>query len=610
MWAGPVKNWIRACDLMLDMEADSFVPGHGPITDKKNVSHLCSFPYPQEVSMKSAYLLVLTIWVFTFIFIPSSNYAEESCPYCCSRSAFLKEFVNLNNPNYEDQWEEWNECMMTEMGGVSTFDPEDSTYKKATQTCKKYEPTDWSDSDWTYMYPSSVQTNLSNGLTTPYFHMTSPLNKKSQYFFKGSFESDINDGSVISDGSSIDGKPVKSRFILELYYNSDQEELLKKWISENSINSIPAQFRKMILNTDSKMNPDKPIHEILLWEFEKLPVQGTIIPEKNSVIPDESINIKINNFKDRKGRVSREFNRILIHAEHGTITNGAFTFDLKAKAFRVGNGEIIAEYHTPMYCDHLEDIITLYNSCDINNTKDHPLENTEKHKALATKKIKIMCPPGTIHFLGGYERNFTRKEIGKTGNTITWEEDIKHLDKMEMGIQAKLRYLRGKFKGNGEYWDYYEIYDHQQHKYTDIFNETHKGKGPSHRLSINFQGGSQKPPFEDHVSSLQLIWNKDKTKLLAIRYPNYHPEVERIKTWSLVSKDLANGIETKEKEDRSRTFYFNIDTVPEHELSIMGGPKAFTAKKELEESLDKSLIDGGYQKGFYKRYFRIRLSID
>ncbi|MCJ7772248.1 MAG: MBL fold metallo-hydrolase [Desulfobacterales bacterium] len=37
MWIGPVKNWIRACDLMLDMEADIFVPGHGPVTDKKGV---------------------------------------------------------------------------------------------------------------------------------------------------------------------------------------------------------------------------------------------------------------------------------------------------------------------------------------------------------------------------------------------------------------------------------------------------------------------------------------------------------------------------------------------------------------------------------------------
>jgi cyclase len=33
MWAGPVSNWIRACDRIIDMGADVIVPGHGPITD-------------------------------------------------------------------------------------------------------------------------------------------------------------------------------------------------------------------------------------------------------------------------------------------------------------------------------------------------------------------------------------------------------------------------------------------------------------------------------------------------------------------------------------------------------------------------------------------------
>ena len=37
MWAGPVANWIQACDLMLEMDAEIFVPGHGPITDKQGV---------------------------------------------------------------------------------------------------------------------------------------------------------------------------------------------------------------------------------------------------------------------------------------------------------------------------------------------------------------------------------------------------------------------------------------------------------------------------------------------------------------------------------------------------------------------------------------------
>src|SRR5262249_49372389 len=37
IWAGPVSNWIKACDLMLAMDIDVVVPGHGPITDKSGI---------------------------------------------------------------------------------------------------------------------------------------------------------------------------------------------------------------------------------------------------------------------------------------------------------------------------------------------------------------------------------------------------------------------------------------------------------------------------------------------------------------------------------------------------------------------------------------------
>jgi len=37
VWAGPVANWIGACDLMLGMDLETVVPGHGPVTDKAGV---------------------------------------------------------------------------------------------------------------------------------------------------------------------------------------------------------------------------------------------------------------------------------------------------------------------------------------------------------------------------------------------------------------------------------------------------------------------------------------------------------------------------------------------------------------------------------------------
>ncbi len=34
IWAGPVGNWIKACELIESLDVDAIIPGHGPITDK------------------------------------------------------------------------------------------------------------------------------------------------------------------------------------------------------------------------------------------------------------------------------------------------------------------------------------------------------------------------------------------------------------------------------------------------------------------------------------------------------------------------------------------------------------------------------------------------
>ncbi len=38
VWAGPLGNWVAACDLMLGMDIDVVVPGHGPLTDKAGIA--------------------------------------------------------------------------------------------------------------------------------------------------------------------------------------------------------------------------------------------------------------------------------------------------------------------------------------------------------------------------------------------------------------------------------------------------------------------------------------------------------------------------------------------------------------------------------------------
>jgi cyclase len=38
VWAGPLANWVAACDLILGLDVDQIVPGHGPVTDKGGVA--------------------------------------------------------------------------------------------------------------------------------------------------------------------------------------------------------------------------------------------------------------------------------------------------------------------------------------------------------------------------------------------------------------------------------------------------------------------------------------------------------------------------------------------------------------------------------------------
>lgn len=40
MWAGPVDNWITACDRILGWDVETVVPGHGAVTDKRGVREM------------------------------------------------------------------------------------------------------------------------------------------------------------------------------------------------------------------------------------------------------------------------------------------------------------------------------------------------------------------------------------------------------------------------------------------------------------------------------------------------------------------------------------------------------------------------------------------
>ena len=43
MWAGPIGNWIAACDMIASLDCETVVPGHGPVTDRRGVEAVRSY---------------------------------------------------------------------------------------------------------------------------------------------------------------------------------------------------------------------------------------------------------------------------------------------------------------------------------------------------------------------------------------------------------------------------------------------------------------------------------------------------------------------------------------------------------------------------------------
>lgn len=62
MWAGPVRNWIAACDRILAMDVESIVPGHGPVTDKAGARAMRDYLAYIEAETRKRHATGMTSW--------------------------------------------------------------------------------------------------------------------------------------------------------------------------------------------------------------------------------------------------------------------------------------------------------------------------------------------------------------------------------------------------------------------------------------------------------------------------------------------------------------------------------------------------------------------
>ena len=62
MWAGPVVNWVVAIDRLLDLDADTFVPGHGPVCGREEAEAVKRYWVWLEAAARHRFGLGMSAW--------------------------------------------------------------------------------------------------------------------------------------------------------------------------------------------------------------------------------------------------------------------------------------------------------------------------------------------------------------------------------------------------------------------------------------------------------------------------------------------------------------------------------------------------------------------
>lgn len=209
-----------------------------------------------------------------------------------------------------------------------------------------------------------------------------------EYLFESSLETHLGGKETFMEHGK--EKKVESSLSISLFYDGDERILVKTWQVKSPINSIHSLYNRMFENPDAAMRQNQPIEE-LLWEFEQTPLRCETRPEKKRVSENEKIKIELSNFMGRSG-TSKEFNRILVQADHGEILNGTpSSLYENTRVFKVGQGTLSVEYKSPSSCEFKKDKVHVYNSCDIAKEAFIPLSETEIRDEIATEDIKIVC---------------------------------------------------------------------------------------------------------------------------------------------------------------------------------------------------------------------------
>lgn len=260
-------------------------------------------------------------------------------------------------------------------------------------------------------FRSSVFSRIAELVTTPCFHLggadadsyTGSLRdagnlpgygtetKTPEYIFTSELVSGLNE-------TGADGRPVRSKWTISLWFEGKQREMVHSWQTLGTQEKRPASPTERNTGTtfsghgnmmSEQFRGSHGITEII-ERFEKRPVECTVDPEYEEVGAGAMMEIRVKEFKDRYGQSPREFNRIVVHARNGEITNGEeCDIGPDYRVFMIGDGTVRIQYQAPEETNENSEIITIYNACEILPKYKVPYSKTTIATRIAEKRMEI-----------------------------------------------------------------------------------------------------------------------------------------------------------------------------------------------------------------------------
>jgi len=433
---------------------------------------------------------------------------------------------------------------------------------------------------------TSIEYRLWEAMITPCFHFMSSMatgaGKAAEYTFRISYMDNL-EGAV------------KSRVTISMYFNGEEEELLKTWTTEGDrpTQGFPYHSNKMFRNDSAVLRQERDIDQKLIKDFEKRPHTCEVNLDKDKVFPGEEVEARVERIEDIKGQKSREFNRIILQAVEGDIIGGEpLEIESRWKAFQVGDGTVKFKYRAPSSGDLKEDTINIYNSCDVLPEGLCPLAKTVIKDKIGTKKIQIQTADATLTLEGS---EISTHDHDK--NEKNYHEYLHKKETVEATIVLSLTLDKVlEIPNYAQIWEYYRADSRDIQRFHAVSSVRDERGSPGDkwetRHTVDGTGGGQKidAPFMNDI--MIVIFDKKTKKAVKVIVPGYSISY----SWELHDKfhseswggDSGPKIEDKESSSTER----GTLSVRPVEASI---PDPTVNPNALQESINQMFKERGLQ---------------